>query len=311
MPSSAPATPDSWVVKRLFRRLFDEIGDDGVFDAAAGVAFWLLLSMPAALLTALSAVSLLGDDLTDTLRDSMFDFIDRVFTDQADTLRTSVDSLFVDTRPGLLSISIAVAVFTVSRGFAGLIRALDTVYDVPETRNFIRTRLLGIGLAIGTLIVVAGSTALWALSADQGVPMPLRLVVALVVLIGWASMMYHYAPNHHTPWRYDLPGAALTAVGWFALSAGFGWYVSLVGDGNQFVGATGAVLLGLTWLWGACVVFLVGGELNQLIAERADVITRRDPLDRRATDFARSLASNGDADEGRETRGAREPDERG
>ncbi len=297
------------MVRRLLRRLVDEIGDDGVFDAAAGVAFWLLLSLPAALLTALSAVSLLGEDLTDTLRDSMFDFIDRVFTDQADTLRSSVDSLFVDTRPGLLSISIAVAVFTVSRGFAGLIRALDTVYDVPETRNFVRTRLLGIGLAIGTLIVVAGSTALWNLSADRGVPMWVRLIVALIVLIGWASMMYHYAPNHHTPWRYDLPGAALTAVGWFALSAGFGWYVSLVGDGNQFVGATGAVLLGLTWLWGACVVFLVGGELNQLIAERADVISRRDPLDQRATEFARSLAFNGDADEPSEGPPTAEPDE--
>ena len=257
---------------RLLRNLIDEISDDGLFDAAAGVAFWLLLSLPAALLTALSAVSLLGDDLTAELRQSALDFIDRTFADQADTLKASVDSLFDQTRPAVLSTSIAIAVFTLSRGFAGLIRALDTVYDVEETRNFIHTRVLGIGLAIGTIATVAVSTALWSYGASTGSPFVLRALIGGLVLVGWAATMFHIGPNHHTPWRYDLPGAVLTAVGWTALSASFGWYVSIVGNGNQFVGATGALLLGLTWLWAACVVFLIGGEINQLLAERAGVI---------------------------------------
>ncbi len=28
----------------------------------------------------------------------------------------------------------------------------------------------------------------------------------------WAATIFHVAPNHHTPWRYDLPGAALAAA---------------------------------------------------------------------------------------------------
>ncbi|MEL6890961.1 MAG: YhjD/YihY/BrkB family envelope integrity protein, partial [Actinomycetota bacterium] len=129
----------------LLRRMAREIGDDRVFDTAAGVAFWLLLSLPAALLTALSTVSLLGDDLTAELRTSALEFVERVFADRSDTLRESIDGLFGQTRPGVLSASIAVALFTLSRGFAGLIRALDAVYDVEETRNFVHTRALGIG----------------------------------------------------------------------------------------------------------------------------------------------------------------------
>lgn len=260
-------------MRRLLRDLIDEIGDDGLFDAAASVAFWLLLSLPAALLTALSAVSLVGDDLASELRQSALDFIERTFADQADTLSASVDSLFDQTRPAVLSTSIAIAVFTLSRGFAGLIRALDAVYDVEETRNFIHTRVLGIGLAIGNLATVAVSTALWSYGASTGSPFFVRALLGGLVLVGWAATMFHIGPNHHTPWRYDLPGAVVAAVGWAALSAGYGWYVSIVGSGNQFVGATGALLLGLTWLWAACVVFLVGGELNQLLAQRAGVIS--------------------------------------
>ena len=105
-----------------------------------------------------------------------------------------------------------------------------------------------------------------------GVPTPIRLLLALIVLILWSATMFHIGPNHHTPWRYDLPGAAVAAVGWLALSLGFGWYVQIVGAGNDVLGAAGALLLALTWLWGACVVFLIGGELNEILASRAGVV---------------------------------------
>ncbi len=256
-----------WLPSDLLR----EIHEDGLFDAAAGVAFWLLLSLPAALLAVLSSVSLLGDGLTDELRTALLDFVERTFGSESEPIAESIDSLFDRPRPGLLSLAIATALFTISRGFAGLIRGLDTVYDVEETRNFAHTRALGIGLAIGTLGTVAASTAVFA--ATDGWPAGLRLPGALAVLILWAATMYHVGPNHHTPWRFDVPGAVLSAVGWLAVSLGFRWYISLLGTGNDLLGATGAILLGLTWLWAACVVFLVGGELNQLLAARAGVVS--------------------------------------
>lgn len=256
------------------RELIREIRKDGLFDVAAGVSFWLLLSLPAALLAGLSSVSLLGDDLTRELRDATIELIERVLADQADSLTATVDDLFGQRRPGVLSAAIATAVFTLSRGFAGLIRGLDAVYDIQETRNFAHTRLLAIGLALGTLSTVAVSTALWAAGADAGIPVWLRLVPAFAVLILWSATMFHLGPCHHTPWRYDLPGAVLSAVGWLLLSLGFRWYVLILGgdDSNDAIGAAGAVLFALTWMWAAVVVFLIGGELNRVLADRAGVI---------------------------------------
>ncbi len=260
-------------VAGTIRELVEEVIDDGALDAAASVAFWLLLSLPATLLAGLASLSLLDDDLVAELRDVTNEFVDRVFTGEADELRDTVDALFDQNYAGLFSVSIVIAFVTMSRGFAGLIRALDVVYDVEESRGFLRVRLAALGLGVGTLATVAVSTSLWSISESAGVPPLVRVAAALAILIVWAATLFHIAPNHHTPWRYDLPGALLAAVGWLVLSVGYGWYIELAGGGNQAVGLVGALLLGMTWVWLVCLVLLIGGELNEILADRAGVIS--------------------------------------
>lgn len=254
------------------RQVWDEIHDDNLFDTAAGVAFWLLLSLPAAFLAVLSSVALFGDGLTADLQDSINQLVDRTFTTEASTIQDSIDGIFDQSRPGVFSISIAIAIFTLSRGFAGLIRALDVAYDIEESRGLLRLRLTALGLAIGTLLTVAVSTTLWVSMESAGIPTLVRLAVALAILVGWSSTLMHIGPHHRTPWRYDLPGALLAALGWLLGSLGFGVYVQVAGSGNDIVGAAGAALLALTWMWIVCLVFLVGAELNEILAERAGVV---------------------------------------
>lgn len=262
-------------VKDFIWRLAREIDEDGVVDAAASVAFWLLLSIPAAALAVIASLAFLDPDLVAELETSLLDLVDRTFASEADTLKSAISGLFVQARPGLLSISLALALITLSRGFGGLIRALDQVYDVEESRGFIKLRAAALGLALGTLITVAASTFLWSLAGRNGLPPIVRMVGAVLVLVIWAATVFHVGPNHHTPWRYDLPGAIVTAVGWFIVSFGFGWYVRFAATGNEIVGATGALLLGLTWLWLVCLVLLMGGEVNEIIAGRAGVIREK------------------------------------
>ncbi|MGA7758770.1 MAG: YihY/virulence factor BrkB family protein [Ilumatobacteraceae bacterium] len=260
-------------VAGTIREVVEEVIDDGALDSAASVAFWLLLSLPATLLAGLASLSLLGDDLVAELRDVTNEFVDRVFTGEADELRDTIDALFDQNYAGLFSVSIVIAFVTMSRGFAGLIRALDVVYDVEESRGFLRVRLAAVGLGIGTLATVALSTYLWSISESAGVSPVVRTAVALVILVVWAATVFHVGPNHHTPWRYDLPGAVLAAIGWLLVSVGYGWYIQLAGSGNQAVGLAGALLFGMTWVWIVCLILLVGGELNEILADRAGVIS--------------------------------------
>lgn len=254
------------------REMVRETIDDGAVDAAASVAFWLLLSLPAMLLAGLSALSLLGDDVTDEMRRLTLEFVDRVFTSEADELRSAIDGLFDQNKVGVFSVSVVLALITASRGFAGLIRSLDVVYDIEESRGFVRLRLVSIGLAIGTIGVMAATIWLWSVTRDSSVPLVVRLAGAAVALVLWAATIFHIGPNHHTPWRYDVPGALLAATGWVGVSVGFGWYVSIAGNGNEIVGLVGALLLGMTWLWLVCLMLLIGGELNEIVARRAGVV---------------------------------------
>lgn len=270
-PTDAPRTRRETTLA-IVAEMRHEVRADGLVDAAAGVAFWLLLSLPAAMLAVLASVSLLGEGLNNDLHDAIDRFIDETFTTEAAGLREAVDSVFEMQRPGLFSISIAIALFTVSRGFAGLIRALDVAYDVEDVRGTVRLRLTALGMAIGTFATIAVSTSLWVASRDAGIPALARVAVALALLVVWSATMFHIGPHHRTPWRYDVPGAVFAAAAWLLLSIGFGWYVRIAGSGNEIVGAAGAALLGLTWLWAACLVFLVGAELNEIIADRADAI---------------------------------------
>ena len=259
-------------MRDVAKRTWHEFNDDQLVDTAAGVAFWLILSLPAAALAVLASLSVLGDDVTDGLCDPINEFVERTFTTEADTIRAAIDGVFELNRPGVLSISVAIAVFTLSRGFAGLIRALDVAYDIDESRRALRLRSTAIGMAIGTIATVALATTVWLALPTSGPMSLVRIVVAMIILIAWAATLFHIGPHHRTPWKYDLPGAVFSAVGWLVMSLGFGMYVRFASSGNEIVGAAGTALLALTWLWLVCLVFLIGAELNQILAERAGVI---------------------------------------
>ncbi len=277
----------------------------GVGDLAAGVTFWILVSLPAAVLALLAALGWLGDNvigenLTDELRQNVTDFVDRVFTAQGSTVRSTVDSLFDQTNPGLLTVSLVVALWSVSRGFAGLIRALEDIYEVEDGRAWYHTRFVALLLGLGSLLIsvplILLEQRVWNEIDDGVAEQVARAVVAVVVLVGWASTIYHFAPAQRSRFRHDLPGALAAAVMWWLLTIGFGWYVSLTADANGVTAAVGASLLALTWLWMAAQVLLIGGVVNFVYGQHRRIPRRRHRwhLADRLTGEIRKITVNGD-----------------
>ena len=98
----------------------------------------------------------------------------------------------------------------------------------------------------------------------------------------WAATLFHIGPNHKTPWRYDLPGAMLTAVGWIIATQGFAVYVRFAPSGNNIQTSVGAILLALTLMYLLSLVLLLGAELNDVISRRAGVVHQPPPVTTRA-----------------------------
>lgn len=246
----------------------------GLGDLAAGVTFWILLSLPAVVLAMVSALgvldSLLGRSLSIEIEEDITGFIERVFSSEAEGIATAVDELFAQQELGLLTISVALTLWTISRGFAGMIRSLDLVYEVENGRAWYYTRIVALILGLGSLLVSVPIVMLelfvWSRFPDGAIETILRAVVAVVILVFWASMIFHYGPSIRTKWRWDLPGSIVAAIFWWILTVGYQSYIDVVSGRNGVLSAIGASLLALTWVWLAAQVLLIGAAVNVQVA---------------------------------------------
>ncbi len=246
----------------------------GLGDLAAGVTFWILLSLPAVVLAMVSALgvldSFLGRSLSTEIEADITGFIERVFSSEAEGIATAVDELFAQQELGLLTVSVALTLWTISRGFAGMIRSLDLVYEVENGRAWYYTRIVALVLGLGSLLVSVPIVLLelfvWSRFPDGAIESILRTVVAVVILVFWASMIFHYGPSIRTKWRWDLPGSIVAAVFWWILTVGYQSYIDVVSGRNGVLSAIGASLLALTWVWLAAQVLLIGAAVNVQVA---------------------------------------------
>ncbi len=282
----------------LVRALIDEISRDRVGGLSAEIAFFALLSffpaliVLAALLGSIDAI--ISADAAQDVEDWIVEQIVRVFGGD-NTLEATVNDLFEGSSAGALTIGAVLAVYAATRGFIAVVGALDIAYDHDHTRGWISTRLVGFGIALVSLVVaVVVMVALVVgplfgegerLSETFGVSGQyvtlwnwLRWPVVFLVMVGWAAIVYHIAPNHHAPWKIEFPGALLAAVWWAVVSVGFSTYLSIVSEGaNVVFGFLGGALSLLFWLYLMAMGLLVGAEVNSLFATRLGIPLDREP----------------------------------
>jgi membrane protein len=270
------------------RAFVDEVLDDRLPGLAAETAFFAVLSIFPGLLVGGSLLglleSLVGAGAADAAREQVLDLLSLVLTEEADGLLQSVRSLFEQSRGGLLTFATLGALVSLSGAFGVAIGALNLAHDTTESRPWLRRRLLGLALAVGTLVV--GVLALLALVvgpllgrgeqlADlvglgptftfvwDGVRVP---VMALLLLL-WATTLLRLAPSRRLRWREAVPGALLATLLWAAATAGFRLYLDLAADRNPVLGAFGGGAIVMTWAYLLSLALLLGGELNAVLMQ--------------------------------------------
>lgn len=275
----------------MTRQVAHHSKEDRVTGLAAEVAFFSLLSVFPGLLTIAAGLGtldgLFGSALLARAQREVITVLETFLTDQAAGTAEAVEALFEGGSGGVFTFGVVAAVWAASRGMSTVMRTLGEIYDVEDTRSRVRTRLVAVGLALASMVlIVVTLTALvvgplfgagrhvarWLGAADVygaawewvGVP------VAFLALLVWAAMVFHSVPHHHVGWRQHVGGAALTGTLWLLVSAGFRLYLQLFG-GNPVFGILGGALVILLWLYLLSVALLLGAELNAVLAARAEV----------------------------------------
>jgi membrane protein len=269
------------------RQLGREMNEDRVTDLAASTSFFTMLMLPAAVLAFVSSLgsleTFLGTGIAEDARSAALEWVSDTFGTESGPVADAVGGLFDQSNGGVATIGMLVALWALSRGFSGLVRALDQVYDIIDTRPWWLVRVTAVALGVGS-IAVAGLASwlrygLWPDLPDRWLIQQSIGPILLVMVVTWTATLFHVAPNHRTPWRYDLPGALLTSLVWLILLVGFATYVQAMTSANGVLGVTGTLLVAATLLYLLNLTLLVGAEVNEIIANRAGVVQR--PVTRR------------------------------
>ena len=178
------------------------------------------------------------------------------------------------------------------RLFAATSRALDTAYHDRHQRLSAAQRLIALGFAFGSVVVVVLTLGIMVdapfMDEDQAVEVGVsralvtawyvaRWPVVLAVLIVFLLCLYRFAPSVRHAWRHLLPGAVLGVVLWILAAVAFRIYLAF-GSGAPtgvvvsnaevvLIGrAVGAVVATVLWTYFSSVAILVGNELNAELA---------------------------------------------
>ncbi len=302
---SGPYPRDVERVKAVARwvwALVDDIrhewGKDRVGGLSAEIAFFALLGFfPTVIVLAAalgSADGILGESIATDAEEWLVRQMTEVFGGD-NTLESTVSDLFSSSNTSAFTVGAVLAVYTASRGFVAVVRALDVAYDHEQTRGWLSTRLVGFGLTLLTVVVAAIVLVLIVvgplfgegaeLAEDLGVDgwftvlwTWFRWPFVFLVLVAWAATVFHVAPNHRSPWKYELPGALISSLWWTVVSLGFGQYLEAVSSGaNAVFGFLGGALSLLFWLYLMSMGLLLGAEVNSIMAGRLGIEIEPEP----------------------------------
>ncbi|MFC7075392.1 YihY/virulence factor BrkB family protein [Haloarcula halophila] len=247
------------------RDLVGTVRGEQISFLAAGIAYYMFVSVLPLLLLALVVGSLLGGEA----------FATRVVGAVGSALSPAASELLEGAltsaagRGGATVLGLAVMIWGALKVFRGLDLAFSGVYGAHEPKPIAEqlvdalSALAGIGLAIVGLGVVG------ALGAVLGVQVALGGLALVPILTVAFLPLYYVFPDQPMEIREAVPGAALAAVGWTLLGTAFNVYAAQA-DAYQLYGVVGGVLLLVTWFYFAGQILLVGAALNAALADDSD-----------------------------------------
>ncbi len=260
--------------KKLWRR----IRDNAATDRAAQLSYYFLFALFPFLFFVVTLAAYLP---VKGALDDLLARLDPLMPDQAmSIIRAQLTKLATQQRPHFLTLGLALAIWSASRGVDALRTSLNLSYDVKESRPWWRTQgtalLITATTSVLMLLAVAGLAVgghggLWLaehLHVDKFWPLLwdwLRWpITALGVMLVFA-LLYYFLPDVKQEWRYITPGSVIGTALWLLASWLFSMYADNFGSYDKMYGSIGGVIVLMTWLYVTGLIFILGGEINALL----------------------------------------------
>ena len=279
-----------WTYKDIFggkflSRLWQKITDDDILGNAAQVAFYFSFALFPLLLFLMSLLGVILSDKQD-LQAELFKILGQVMPNSAfDLVRKTLDEVTSSASSGKLTIGIFLTLYSASAGVDNMRGTLNEVYNLKETRSFLKAKGTSLGLTLGVGVVILIALALIVYGSnliDNWLPLdspyiiaPLQYAVVLVMVLFAFALIYNFAPNHDAfQWKWISPGAVIGVVLWILFSGAFKLYLRYFDSYAATYGSLGAMIILLLWLYLTALVILIGGAINAILDEETGVKKR-------------------------------------
>jgi membrane protein len=257
----------------IAKRTAKEVKQDQVPLLAAGVAFYLLLSLFPAMIAGVSIYGLVADP--GTVRDQIAKLTGMLSPETAKLVGEQIRQVTAGAGGALglaTVLGILTALWSASSGMKALMTGVNMAYDETETRKFFKLRGLALLLTLGAMVLlaIALATIVGYPPVADNLPTVLRWILAIVrfvvlggLLIAGLAALYRYAPDRDQPrWTWVSWGSGIATLLWVLATIGFAVYATFFGNYNKTYGALAGVIILMFWLWLTALVILVGAELN-------------------------------------------------
>lgn len=252
-------------------RLRKDVATKGLDEFASGTAYYSFLSIPSGLSALIALCGLTYDN-------TPIGFVQAVLPAEAGQVAAEQIAL-LNAQPRKLLyasflISAGVALWSASSAARLMMKGLDAVYGVRESRGFWKHYAMSLTISVGGLLFVAlalmliavlPGTIAWLPLSDTGkaLAMALRWPALMALFTVSLSIFFRVAPYRHTPpWRWVSWGAGLALLVWMAASALLSLYTSHIFLLERVYGSLAGVVLLMMWLYASAYSVLIGAELN-------------------------------------------------
>ena len=267
------------------KRLVKATGEDDLSGTAGELAYRFFLALFPFFIFLAAMGGFVADilDVNNPTDEVMELFGDSLPADAESVLRGELESVIESGNATIVSLGIVVAIWSASSGVSTLVKGMNRIYGVKETRPLWKRYAMNMGLTVLGGVFVVGSMVLLLVGQIAGTEVARELGLAnesaaafklahwpivIVFLLVTTAFLYWAAPNIRLPFRLVTPGAVIFIFGWLLMSAGFGVYVANFGSYNATYGTLGGIVVLLVWFYLTSFLLLLGAEINAVLAQK-------------------------------------------
>lgn len=257
---------------KLARHFSNQINEKHVGAYASSAAFFMFLSLIPILLLICSAIP-----YTPITEASLMSALKDVLPDSFVPLMVTIVEEVYDKTATVLSITIVATLWSSAKGILALVRGLNVINDIKETRNYFLLRIEACLYTIILLIAIVFTLSIMVFgkvlvkTIVEAFPkliylleffMSIRFVFSLAILAVFFVILYSWFPSEKVRYKTQIPGALFTSVVWSLFSWGFSFYI------NQYTafsiyGSLSTLIMMMIWMYFCMYIVLLGALLNQ------------------------------------------------